>query len=141
MLSFPVVAAASTTPLPGPHPSAASNSLRGWIGIHEFLTTSVMTTRIQAVVHIRLHESDREGIERLCRYGARGPLTLGKLSRDRDDLYRYRMKRTVGGRMRVISVVEEPPIIGKILRHLGLPHVPLPTSPARGQKAFAFEAA
>ena len=45
------------------------------------------------------------------------------------------------GRMRVISVIEEPPVIEKILRHLGLPHVPLPTAPARGQKAFAFEAA
>jgi hypothetical protein len=46
-----------------------------------------------------------------------------------------------GGRMRVISVIEEPPAIEKILRHLGLPHVPLPTSPARGQQAFAYEAA
>lgn len=46
-----------------------------------------------------------------------------------------------GGRLRVISVVEDPPVIEKILRHLGLPHVPLPTSPARGQKAFAFDAA
>ena len=47
---------------------------------------------------MRLHENDRDGIERLCRYGARGPLTLGKLSRDGDDVYRYRMKRSVGGR-------------------------------------------
>ena len=46
-----------------------------------------------------------------------------------------------GGRLRVISVVEDPPVIEKILRQLGLPHVPLPTAPARGQKAFAFEAA
>ena len=188
---------------------------------------------------VRLHENDREGIERLCRYGARGPLTLGRLSRDGGDVYRYRMKRTVrgrdelvmtgkelvrklavlvppprvhlvrfhgvfapnakhraqvvpgstgesapghqpapskteparptrrdgtsridwasllrrvfkvdvlacarcNGRMRVISVIEQPPVIEKILRHLGLPHVPLPTAPARGQKAFAFEAA
>jgi hypothetical protein len=36
-----------------------------------------------------------------------------------------------GGRMRVISVVEEPAVIEKLLRHLGLPHVPLPTAPAR----------
>jgi hypothetical protein len=46
-----------------------------------------------------------------------------------------------GGRMRVISIVEEQPVLEKILRHLGLPHVPLPTLPARGQKVFAFEAA
>jgi Putative transposase len=188
---------------------------------------------------VRLHENDREGIERLCRYGARGPLTLGRLSRDGDDVYRYRMKRIVrgrdelvmtgkelvrklavlvppprvhlvrfhgvfapnakhrsqvvpkrtgapapgqepapvkagtarptrrdgtsridwasllrrvfkidvlqcarcGSRMRVISVIEEPTVIEKLLRHLRLPHVPLPTLPARGQKAFAFEAA
>ena len=186
---------------------------------------------------VRLHENDREGIERLCRYGARGPLTLGRLSHDGGDVYRYRMKRTIrgrdelvltgkelvkklavlvppprvhlvrfhgvfapnakhraqvvpgagaptrqepapakaeparptrrdgtsridwasllrrvfkvdvlacarcGGRMRVISVIEEPTVIEKLLRHLGLPHVPLPALPARGQKAFAFEAA
>lgn len=188
---------------------------------------------------VRLHANDREGIERLCRYGARGPLTLGRLSRDADDVYRYRMKRAVrgrcelvmtgkelvrklavlvppprvhlvrfhgvfapnakhraqvvprrgksepgqtpaqsptgqpmrrdgtsridwasllrrvfkidvltcgrcGGRIRVIAVIEEQPAIEKILRHLGLPHVPLPTLPtlpARGQRDFTFEAA
>ena len=188
---------------------------------------------------VRLYENDREGIERLCRYGARGPLTLGRLSHDGGDVYRYRMKRTVrgrdelvmtgkelvrklailvppprvhqvrfhgvfapnakhraqvvpgrtrepapgqepakakteparptrrdgtsridwasllrrvfkvdvlacarcGGRMRVIAVIEQPPAIEKILSHLGMPHVPLPTLPDRGQRAFAFEAA
>lgn len=43
--------------------------------------------------------------------------------------------------MRVISVIEEPDVIEKILRHLGLPPVPLPTAKARGQRAFDFEAA
>ena len=47
---------------------------------------------------VHLHENDRQGIERLCRYGARGPLTLGRLTKDGDDKYRYRMKRTVGGK-------------------------------------------
>ncbi len=194
---------------------------------------------------MRLHENDRQGIERLCRYGARGPLTLGRLTRDADDRYRYGMKRTVrgrdelvmtgkeltkklavlvppprvhlvrfhglfapnaklrakvvpagkkvpkrcaasatttttpspeatrdrpsprdgssridwaallrrifkidvlacgrcGGRMKVIAVIEEQPVIEKILGHLRLPHVPLPTAPARGQRAFDFFAA
>ena len=43
-----------------------------------------------------------------------------------------------GGRMKVLAVIEEPPVIERLLRHLGLPHVPLPTSPARGQRAFDF---
>ena len=47
---------------------------------------------------VHLHENDRAGIERLCRYGARGPLTLGRLSKDDDGRYRYRMKRAVRGK-------------------------------------------
>jgi hypothetical protein len=43
--------------------------------------------------------------------------------------------------MKVIAMLEEPPVIEKILRHLGLPHVPLPTAPVRGQRAFDFFAA
>ena len=31
---------------------------------------------------VHLHENDRQGIERLCRYGARGPLTLGRLTKE-----------------------------------------------------------
>jgi hypothetical protein len=38
--------------------------------------------------------------------------------------------------MKGTAVVEEQPVIEKILSHLGLPHVPLPTSPARWQRAF-----
>jgi Putative transposase len=56
---------------------------------------------------VRLHENDREGIERLCRYGARGPLTLGRLSRDGDDVYRYRMKRIVRGRDELVMTGKE----------------------------------
>ena len=47
---------------------------------------------------MHLHKNDRQGIERLCRYGARGPLTLGRLTKDGDDKYRYRMKRAVAGK-------------------------------------------
>jgi hypothetical protein len=36
--------------------------------------------------------------------------------------------------MRVIAVIEEPPAIEKILRRLGLPHVPLPTAPVLPRK-------
>jgi hypothetical protein len=192
---------------------------------------------------VRLHENDRQGIERLCRYGARGPLALGRLTKGGDDIYRYRMKRTVAGkdelvltgvelieklavlippprihavrfhgvlapnsklrpqviphklapvsapseaavdeesvplpprsptdgtyrlewaslikrifaadvlecgrchgRMRVLAVIEEQAVIEKILGHLGLPSVPIPTLPARRppQPAFDFEAA
>jgi hypothetical protein len=43
--------------------------------------------------------------------------------------------------MKVIAVIEEPPAIEKILGHLGLPHVPVPTAPARGPRAFDFFAA
>ncbi len=54
-----------------------------------------------------LHENDRQGIERLCRYGARGPLTLGRLTKDADDKYRYRMKRTVGGKDELVLTVRD----------------------------------
>ena len=56
---------------------------------------------------VRLHENNREGIERLCRYGARGPLTLGRLSHNGGDIFRYRMKRTVRGRDELVMTGEE----------------------------------
>ncbi|WP_224249969.1 transposase [Hyalangium gracile] len=40
-----------------------------------------------------LHANDRQGLERLCRYGARGALALERLSRAEDGRIRYRMKR------------------------------------------------
>jgi hypothetical protein len=40
-----------------------------------------------------LHASDRQGLERLCRYGARGALALERLSRMEDGRIAYRMKR------------------------------------------------
>src|SRR5690242_7186540 len=39
-----------------------------------------------------LHANDRQGLERLCRYGARGPLALERLSRMEDGRLAYRMK-------------------------------------------------
>jgi hypothetical protein len=45
--------------------------------------------------------------------------------------------------MRVLAIVEEQAVIEKVLGHLGLPSVPIPTLPARRppQPAFDFEAA
>ena len=40
-----------------------------------------------------LHANDRQGLERLCRYGARGALALGRLSRAEDGRSAWRMKR------------------------------------------------
>ncbi|HEX8821578.1 MAG TPA: transposase [Archangium sp.] len=40
-----------------------------------------------------LHANDRQGLERLCRYGARGALALARLSRAADGRIAYRMKR------------------------------------------------
>ncbi|QRK07325.1 transposase [Archangium violaceum] len=40
-----------------------------------------------------LHANDRLGLERLCRYGARGALALERLSRAEDGRIAYRMKR------------------------------------------------
>jgi hypothetical protein len=40
-----------------------------------------------------VHANDREGLVRLCRYGARGPLALGRLSLREDGQYAYRTKK------------------------------------------------
>jgi len=39
------------------------------------------------------HANDRENLERLCRYGARGPLSLERLSRREDGRLAYKLKR------------------------------------------------
>ncbi len=41
----------------------------------------------------RVHENDRLGLETLCRYGARGPLSLERLSLREDGKLAWRMKR------------------------------------------------
>jgi hypothetical protein len=40
-----------------------------------------------------VHANDRQGLERLCRYGARGPLAEERLSRTGDGRYVYRLRR------------------------------------------------
>ena len=41
-----------------------------------------------------VHENDREGLERLCRYGARPALSLERLTERDDGTLQYLMKRT-----------------------------------------------
>jgi hypothetical protein len=40
-----------------------------------------------------LHENDREALERTCRYGARGPICLERLTRREDGKLEYRLKK------------------------------------------------
>jgi len=46
---------------------------------------------LHAATWLRAH--DRDGLERLCRYGLRPPLSLGRLQAHEDGSYTYRMKR------------------------------------------------
>ena len=46
---------------------------------------------LHANTHV--HEHDRENLERLCRYGARGPLAMERLSWREDGRLSYRLKR------------------------------------------------
>ena len=47
--------------------------------------------------------SDREGLERLCRYGLRSPLSLERLSFDPDDQVRYRLRKPwIDGRTEIV---------------------------------------
>jgi len=41
----------------------------------------------------QLHQNDREALERLCRYGARGPVCLERLTRREDGKLEYRLKK------------------------------------------------
>jgi hypothetical protein len=45
----------------------------------------------------QVHENDRESLERLCRYGARGPVALDRLSFREDGKLEYRLKRPARG--------------------------------------------
>jgi hypothetical protein len=46
---------------------------------------------LHANTHV--HENDRRGLEQLCRYGARGPLALERLTEHEDGRLAYRLKR------------------------------------------------
>src|SRR5262245_15636369 len=42
-----------------------------------------------------VHGNDREGLARLCRYGARGPIAGSRLSQEEDGRYAYQTKKGV----------------------------------------------
>ena len=46
-----------------------------------------------------------------------------------------------GGKLKFIAVIEQPEVIEKILKHLGLDPQPPPISPARREEGELFEAA
>ena len=50
---------------------------------------------LHANTHV--HENDRESLERLARYGARGPLALERLSRREDGKLEYRLRKPLPG--------------------------------------------
>ena len=87
-----------------------------------------------------LHANDRLGLERLCRYGARGALALARLSRAEDGRIAYRMKRPLpdGSRRRVLAYLKEGGGVGAILEHLGLPMAGARLAPARGPQKAAW---
>jgi hypothetical protein len=56
-----------------------------------------------------LHANDRQGLERLCRYGARGALALERLSRAEDGRIAWRMKRPLpDGTTHLLFLVPPP---------------------------------
>jgi hypothetical protein len=56
---------------------------------------------------VRIHEHDREGLERLCRYAVRPPFALHRLSRGEDGRIVYRMKRPRGGSLWLLLTPDE----------------------------------
>ncbi len=56
---------------------------------------------------VRIHENDREGLERLCRYAVRPPLALHRLSQGPDRRLVYRMKRARGGSLFLVLTPDE----------------------------------
>jgi hypothetical protein len=55
---------------------------------------------------VRVHQNDRAGLERLCRYAVRPPLALHRLARAPDGRLAYRMKRR-RGRSRVLVLTPD----------------------------------
>jgi hypothetical protein len=56
---------------------------------------------------VRIHENDREGLERLCRYILRPPFALQRLSQGQDGRLVYRMKRPRGGSLFLVLTPDE----------------------------------
>ena len=76
------------------------------------------------MVYRRLHENDRLGLERLCRYGARGAIALSRLEELPDGRVSYHMKRALpDGRTHLVMTGME------LLRKLA-PLIPPPRFPS-----------
>jgi hypothetical protein len=56
---------------------------------------------------VRVHEHDRQGLERLCRYAGRPPLALHRLSMGTDGRLVYRMKRPRGASLFLVLTPQE----------------------------------
>jgi hypothetical protein len=56
---------------------------------------------------VRIHEHDREGLEKLCRYAVRPPFALHRLSAGPDGRLVYRMKRPRGGSLFLVLTPDE----------------------------------
>lgn len=56
---------------------------------------------------VRVHEHDRDGLERLCRYAVRPSFALDRLSRGEDGRLVYRMKRPRGGWLFLLLTSDE----------------------------------
>ncbi|ADO69843.1 Transposase, IS801/IS1294 [Stigmatella aurantiaca DW4/3-1] len=90
-----------------------------------------------------LHANDRQGLERLCRYGARGALALERLSRAEDGRIAWRMKRPLpDGTTHLfftgLEYLMAPSGVRAILEHLGLPSRPAKLAPAQGPPQRAW---
>ena len=56
---------------------------------------------------VRIHANDRQGLERLCRYIARPPFALDRLTQGEDGRLVYRMKRPRGGSFGLVLEPDE----------------------------------
>jgi hypothetical protein len=65
------------------------------LGAGSFIVNLASTAAFQPVPH--LHANDREGVEKLCGYGARPPLSLERLSALPGGRLAYRLKRPLPG--------------------------------------------
>ena len=59
-----------------------------------------------------VHPNDRDSLERLCRYGARGPLSLERLTRREDGKLEYRLKKPAPNGAAVLAPARRPPTTG-----------------------------
>ena len=85
--------------------------------------------------NLALHENDREGLLRLCRYGLRPPLAAERLSWDDHGRLRYRMKRTFSDGTREL-VLTPRELLGRLAALVPPPRVHL----TRYHGAFAAHA-